>query len=249
MTVVKFYFDFLSPYAWLAWRPLLQLVHKYQSPSLSFQPIPILFAGLLNAHGQLGPAEIPSKRIWLMKDVLHRAKIQNLQVNPPPTHPFNPLLSLRTVTAMMERRSSSPSSSSDKIQLIGQLFDAVWMDGKDVSDVLVVEEILREKMNYSSEDIEYLLREASGLSVKERLREATAEAISRHGVFGVPTTLVNEELFWGSESETIQMVEKAIQREQGLVMGTEAGADEREAAILQRWSTMKKSADRREKRR
>jgi 2-hydroxychromene-2-carboxylate isomerase len=150
---------------------------------------------------------------------------------------------------MMERRSSSPSSSSDKIQLIGQLFDAVWMDGKDVSDVLVVEEILRGKMNYSSEDIEYLLREASGLSVKERLREATAEAISRHGVFGVPTTLVNEELFWGSESETIQMVEKAIQREQGLVMGTEAGADEREAAILQRWSTMKKSADRREKRR
>ena len=92
MTTVKFYFDVISPYAWLAWRPLVGIVARH---NLNLQPVPVLFAGLLQANGQLGPAEIPRKRLWLIKDVMRRAASQGLKVSVPPTHPFNPLLALR----------------------------------------------------------------------------------------------------------------------------------------------------------
>jgi 2-hydroxychromene-2-carboxylate isomerase len=231
---VKFYFDFISPYAWLAWRPLVNLVQKYSS-LVTFQPIPILFAGLLNAHGQLGPAEIPPKRLWLIKDIIRRAKLQNLQVNPPPTHPFNPLLSLRIA-------SIDSIHSEMKIKLISEFFDAIWIHGYDISDTLVIQELLEKKLNYSLEEINEIFLKAKNEKIKNKLRDETNEAIQRYGVFGVPTTLVDEELFWGSESETIEMINKAIQRER-----TVMEMNENEIKIIQRWETIKKSADRRER--
>ena len=70
MKNIKFYFDAISPYAWLAWRPLQTLVQKHD---VKLEIVPVLFAGLLKANGQLGPAEIPNKRLWLMTDVMRRA--------------------------------------------------------------------------------------------------------------------------------------------------------------------------------
>lgn len=73
MKRIKFYFDAISPYAWLAWRPLQALVLKQD---IQLDIVPVLFAGLLKANGQLGPAEIPNKRLWLMTDVMRRAHTQ-----------------------------------------------------------------------------------------------------------------------------------------------------------------------------
>lgn len=222
MKTLKFYFDFLSPYAWLAWRPVLSLHRRY--PAVSFKPIPILFAGLLNHHGHLGPAEIPSKKLYILKDCARRAKLQNLLINPPPTHPFNPLLSLRVA-------SLSYPSAEVKHALISQLFDAAWKDGKDISDPNVVKEILR---SLELDEEEYFQRAHSSAN-KEKLRHETEGAIAS-GVFGVPSTLVDDELFWGSESETIQMVEYELQ---------DHSLSEVDPIVLDRWVKIRESADRR----
>jgi 2-hydroxychromene-2-carboxylate isomerase len=222
MKTLRFYFDFLSPYAWLAWRPLLSLHLK--NPKVSFQPIPILFAGLLNHHGQLGPAEIPSKKLYIIKDCARRAKLQNLSINPPPTHPFNPLLSLRVA-------SLSYSSPEIKHELISQLFDAAWKHGRDISDPKIIKEILSNlKLNE-----EECFQRAHSAENKEKLRHETEKAIAS-GVFGVPSTLVDDEVFWGSESETLQMIEYALHGHPVSVVDPE---------VLGRWATIKKSADRR----
>jgi hypothetical protein len=59
----------------------------------------IVHAGLLNAWGQLGPAEIPPKREYILKDVMRKAHSMDraIQVKCPPSHPFRPLLPLRAV--------------------------------------------------------------------------------------------------------------------------------------------------------
>lgn len=238
--IVKFYFDFISPYAWLAWRPLINALQKHssspimpgpisfeatnQKKNITFEAIPVLFAGLLNHHGQLGPAEIPSKRVFIFKDIVRRAKLQNLKVNPPPTHPFNPLLSLRIA-------SLDYPSNSIKYQVIGRILDAVWSEGRDVSDEKIIRSILRE---FDLNDEEYLQRSKEPI-LKEKLKNQTNEAISC-GVFGVPTTLIDDELFWGSEIETFQMIDYALQDHPMAKIDSE---------LIERWIHIKKSADRR----
>src|SRR5438874_1373812 len=58
---VRFYFDYISSNAYLGWTQLPKLSDKY---GFTIEPVPVLFAGLLEAHGQLGPAEIPAKAGW-----------------------------------------------------------------------------------------------------------------------------------------------------------------------------------------
>ncbi|KNC73337.1 hypothetical protein SARC_14104, partial [Sphaeroforma arctica JP610] len=70
---------------------------------VTFDYIPTLFAGLLNAHGQLGPAEIKPKHKFVFKDAIRKAKKDhNLDLKFPPAHPFMPLPSLRLATALRQ---------------------------------------------------------------------------------------------------------------------------------------------------
>ena len=89
---IDFYFDYLSPYAYLAWTQIHGLALDLDA---YVEPRPILFAALLNHHGQKGPAEIPAKRSYIMRDVLRTAAVLEEPLSPPPNHPFNPLLALR----------------------------------------------------------------------------------------------------------------------------------------------------------
>ena len=91
-TTIRFYFDYISSNAYLAWTQLFALAEKYGA---EVEPVPVLFAGLLKAHGQLGPAEVPAKALWMARNNLRKAARLALPLNPPAFHPFNPLLALR----------------------------------------------------------------------------------------------------------------------------------------------------------
>src|SRR5579863_2500266 len=96
---LAFYFDFLSPYAYLAWTQINEMTSQYE---WAVREEPILLAALL-AHGQTkGPAEIPAKRRYMVADVVRKARALNVPIAPPATHPFNPLLPLRV--AVVEPR-------------------------------------------------------------------------------------------------------------------------------------------------
>jgi 2-hydroxychromene-2-carboxylate isomerase len=182
--VVRFLFDFISPYAYLGWKQIHRVVAPFGA---EVEIVPVLFAALLDAHGHKGPAEIAPKRAYTFKDVHRRAHELGLTVEPPPTHPFNPLLALRAA--------SLPMDSDSRRRLVDALFAATWGGGGGVEDPAAVAACARE----AGLDGEAIVLEAATAEAKARLRAQTEEAL-RAGAFGVPTMLVSGELFWGSDS-------------------------------------------------
>ena len=178
---IRFSFDYISSNAYIAWTQLPALAGKY---GYAVDPVPVLFAGLLEAHGQLGPAEVPMKALWMAKNTLRKAARLGIPLNPPAFHPFNPLLALRA--------SSLPLPPADRGRLIGALFEAVWVGGRHVSDPAVVQAVA----DGVGLDGARVVADAQGPEAKVRLRTQTEEAVSR-GVFGVPSMEVGGEVFWG----------------------------------------------------
>lgn len=178
---IEFWFDFISPYAYLAWSQLPALADRH---GRSIVLRPVLFASLLNHWGQLGPAEIPPKRTHTFKHVLRLAHELGLSLSPPPAHPFNSLLGLRLATLELP--------DADRRAVIDRLYRAVWAHGPGITDPAIVAGLLGEL----GLDAEALLTAANTPDNKQRLIAATDEAISK-GVFGVPTMIVDGELFWG----------------------------------------------------
>ncbi len=179
--VIRFSFDYISNNAYLAWTQLPALAAKY---GYAIEPIPVLFAGLLGAHGTLGPAEIPAKSRWMVKNTARKAIRLGLPLGAPAFHPFNPLLALRV--------SSLPLEPTARDALVDALFKAVWARGLHVSEPAIVVQVASE----IGLDGAALVADATRPETKERLRRQTDDAIAR-GVFGVPTMEVGDELFWG----------------------------------------------------
>src|SRR5262245_43625018 len=95
---IRFFFDFISPYSYLAWTQLPQLAQRH---SCTVQATPVLFAALLDAHGTKGPAEVPARRRYVMKDIARKAHAFGVPIDVPFAHPFNPLLALRIASLPM----------------------------------------------------------------------------------------------------------------------------------------------------
>jgi 2-hydroxychromene-2-carboxylate isomerase len=203
---VRFYFDYISPNAYLAWVRLRQLEAR---GLIELRPTPVLFAGLLKAHGQLGPAEISAKSRWMMRNNLRKAELLGLPLNPPAHHPFNPLAPLRMTLA--------PMPEADRCRLIDVLFEAIWVHGVHGGDALAVGAAVA-AAGFASED---LLAAARHPDARQALTAATDNALAE-GVFGVPTMIVDGELFWGYDD--LPMVELRI-----------AGRDPLDAEEAARW--------------
>ena len=94
MTKATWYFDFISPFAYL------QLVQFPKLPNdLEITTVPVLFSALLKHWGQLGPAEIPPKRQFVYRFFQWNADRLNIPFTMPPRHPYNPMPSLRLCVA------------------------------------------------------------------------------------------------------------------------------------------------------
>jgi 2-hydroxychromene-2-carboxylate isomerase len=182
MRRLEFCFDPVSPYVWLAARSLDRLADA----GLALRFVPVLFAGLLKAHGNLGPAEIPAKRRYVFHDVMREAAQRGLPFAGPPGHPFNPLASLRMCTALED--------DGERRRLALALIAACWEGGEDIADAAVLARLADE----AGFDGQALLARAATPEVKQALAEATETAIA-DGIFGVPTFRLDGELFWGGD--------------------------------------------------
>ncbi|HEY1227644.1 MAG TPA: 2-hydroxychromene-2-carboxylate isomerase [Ramlibacter sp.] len=176
MKPITFYLDFISPYAYLAFE---QLPHALQGLSYTVDYRPILFAGLLKHHGQLGPAEIAGKREWTYRQVLWQAHVHGVPMQMPAVHPFNPLGLLRLALACGPNR-----------HVCETLFRHVWRGGADAADATRLQ-ALQQQLKPA--------RDPSSDDVKDALKAATADAIAK-GLFGVPTFAVDDKLFWGFDA-------------------------------------------------
>lgn len=208
MATIRFYFDYVSHNAYLAWTQLPALADRYGA---AIEPVPVLFAGLLDAHGTLGPAEVPAKTAWMNKNVLRKAAQLGVRLQPPAFHPFNPLLALRV--------SSLPLETTARTRLIDGLFAAVWAHRLHVEDRAVVEQVSRDAGLDGAALIEAALQPEN----KARVRQQTDDAIAA-GVFGVPSLIVDGELFWGFDD--LRFVELLL-----------AGRDPLDRHEAERWQT------------
>jgi len=176
MKTITFWFDPISPFAYLAFEYLPQALEGC-SYAVTYRPL--LFAGLLAHWGQKGPAEIEPKRAWTFRHVAWWAHQHGIAIETPATHPFNPLPLLRLATACGPNR-----------RVVEAVMRHVWIGGGDAGDaarVAALAQVLAPGRNPSSTE------------VKSELRAATAEAIAR-GVFGVPTFELDGRLFWGVDA-------------------------------------------------
>jgi len=178
---IDFYFDFISPYAYFAFRRIESIAAE-AGASLTLHPV--LFAGLLNHWGQLGPAEIPPKKEFTARDIARYAVVHDFELRGPAAHPFNPLIALRAALAAGDERAKACRA----------IFDAGWGRGIDLGD----ETQIAAALNEAGLDGAGLVAATADPAVKKELHRTTAAAIAR-GVFGVPTMLVGDALFWGND--------------------------------------------------
>lgn len=144
--------------------------------------IPVLFAGLLKHWGSLGPVEIERKRLFTYRHCTWLADKLETQFRVPDTPPFNPLPYLRLTIA----KNNDP-------QLIAGLFKAIWTCGHDPATERGRNSIWKEIGIEGADSF------TSASQVKQTLISNVNDAVEV-GVFGVPTLIVDGELFWGLDS-------------------------------------------------
>ncbi|HEX6794625.1 MAG TPA: 2-hydroxychromene-2-carboxylate isomerase [Casimicrobiaceae bacterium] len=173
--IADWYFDFVSPFSYLQCERLQPHAH-------AIRPHPVLFAAILDANGQKGPAEIAAKRRFTYRFVVWQAKALGIPLRFPHAHPFNPLPLLRLAIAC-----------DNRFDAITRIFRFVWRDGR-LPDLPIEWAELADQVSITE-----AASRIGDAGIKEALRTETDKAIAR-GVFGVPTLAVGNELFWGVDA-------------------------------------------------
>lgn len=184
MKTITFYLDFVSPYAWLAYERLPEVLQ-----GLSYRVIykPVLLGALLQQHGNPGPAGIAPKRDWTYRHVVWQGHAQGTPLQMPARHPFNPVPLLRQALAC------SDDGNVNRF-VAGAVLRHVWVGGQDA--------LAPERLSALTEQLSHQLRpgqDATSDGPKALLR-ANTEAAQAAGVFGVPAFEVDGKLFWGLDA-------------------------------------------------
>lgn len=192
----NFYFDPVSPYAYLAFERLHAAAHKVDvRDKIDIQYRPVVLGAMLQHFGQLGPAEVPPKRDHTYRQVSYVAQKVDVPINFPAVHPFNSLALLRLAVA--SGSSENPAFSGPSEEAVRKILRFVWRSG----DGLLADDASRLKQ--LGEALKPS-RDPNSQAVKDELRAFTSEAC-KNGIFGVPTLSIENDTdpskpaynFWG----------------------------------------------------
>ena len=178
---VAFYFDFISPYSYLA----SQLVRRPPYAAIDLDYRPVVFGTMLSKLDVKGPGEIPARRRYGLQDVLLLAQLHGVPLEGPPTHPFNPIYALRSVCAIEDPET--------RARLATRYFAAAWAEGRDLADLDVLKACL-EDVGIAQDP------EASGTDRAMRAAlKANTQALLGLGAHGVPSFVVDDLVFFGHD--------------------------------------------------
>ena len=178
-----FYFDFISPYSFLAHKEIKKIENK---SSIKVVYKPILLGGLHNLHGIKAPAFIPAKAKHMVRDCKLIAERNNIKFR------FNTYFPIRSLNLM--RGVFVAEEDNFKSYYIDNIFNAIWQDGLNMNDDIIIQKILK---NLNVNPKTFALR-ATSSSIKDTLKNRTSEAYEK-GIFGAPTFVSNNKLFWGQD--------------------------------------------------
>jgi 2-hydroxychromene-2-carboxylate isomerase len=180
---IDFYFDFVSPYTFISFQQIKTLKFKQD---FKFRLKPILLGGLHNLHKITAPAFIPAKAKFMIRDckmVSEKCKI---------SFKFNSYFPIKTVDLMRGVLIAEEDGIANNY--VDKIFEAMWVSGFNLNDQQVIDKTLK---NLNINPKTFLLR-LSNQNIKDELKKKTQEAYEK-GVFGAPTFLVNNKIFWGQD--------------------------------------------------
>jgi 2-hydroxychromene-2-carboxylate isomerase len=192
MATFDFFYDFGSPYSYLA---STQLAGIEQRTGAKPRLLPITLGGLRKVTGhQLPP---PQQLKYMSEDTARWSKQYGVPMQIPSNFPINSIRPLRAAVAADQQGQGEKAMHA--------LFHTYWADGNDISDPQVIEKAL----DAEGLDGRALLARTDAQEVKDALRKNTDLALAR-GVFGVPTIFVGERSFWGNDR--LHFVEAELRR-------------------------------------
>jgi 2-hydroxychromene-2-carboxylate isomerase len=189
MRDIHFYFDVISPYAWLAFKALPSTLEGI-AHRVHYRPV--VFGAMLKHHGQLGPAELPGKRDWTYRQVMWLAKQQGTVLQMPASHPFNSLALQRMAVA------TSPNGEPTR-EVVEAIFKHVWCSGLEAADANRMAELQTHLTQWMQQSQPNFQIDIQAPEVKQKLQQQTQAAIDL-GLFGVPSMVVDGQVFWGNDA-------------------------------------------------
>ena len=178
-----FYFDFVSPYSFLAHKQIRK-IEKKEGIKIRYKPI--LVGGLHNLHGIKAPAFIPAKAKHMIRDC------KLIAVKNAVKFKFNSYFPIRSLNLM--RGVFVAEEDNIKSYYVDSIFNTIWQDGLNMNDQVIIEKVLK---NLNVNPKTFILRSTSS-QIKESLRKKTNDAYEK-GIFGAPTFFVNNKIFWGQD--------------------------------------------------
>jgi len=178
-----FYFDFVSPYSFLAHKEIRKIEKKN---SIHIRYKPILLGGLHNLHGIKAPAFIPAKAKHMIRDCKLISEKNKIKFK------FNSYFPIRSLNLM--RGVFIAEEDNFKNYYIDNIFNSIWQDGLNMNDENIIQKVIK---NLNVNPKTFLLRSSSS-SIKESLKKKTNEAYEK-SIFGAPTFVVNNKIFWGQD--------------------------------------------------
>ncbi len=179
---LDFYFDFISPYSYLAFKKLKK-INKENKISVNYKPI--LLGGLHKLGGIVAPAFNERKMKNMKNDCLLVASKNNIQFNWNAKFPINSLTLMRGYLAI---------SKNLKNKFFEISFDFYWKDNLDIS----VKENVNQILKLTGIDAEEFYKKIENEKIKVELKKLTNEAFEKD-IFGAPTFVVNNKIFWGQD--------------------------------------------------
>jgi len=181
---IDYYFDFLSPYSYFS---LINLEKSNFFEQYDVALKPVVMGSLFNHFEMKGPGEILPKRHYMLKQCFIYSAQNNIPFNPPNDHPFNPLYALRLAT--------KACSGDKQLEIVKLLFRSCWEKGLTLGEPEDLEPILDAHSFNAKEMIDKTFER----EVKKELKQNVKDAIASN-VFGVPSFVVDDNLFWGNDS-------------------------------------------------
>jgi 2-hydroxychromene-2-carboxylate isomerase len=195
MATLEFFYDFTSPYSYLASTRVEELCRR-AGASLRWRPF--LLGGVLKASGNRAPIEIPAKGRYMLLDLTRWARRLGVPFRFPSIFPVPSILALRAALAADKEGLLVP--------LTHAVFRAVWVEGKEIGTPEQLASVL------DAAGLPGARLAAAAPAEKEALVKSTQEAVDR-GAFGAPTFFVGDELFVGNDR--MDLVEEELSRRGG----------------------------------
>lgn len=185
MKKLEFYFDFLSPFSYFAWKNHEQALKEFD---LELLYRPVLMGRLFSMHGFPGPGEIEAKRDYELKKCFRYAQKNHIDFTPPSQFPFNPMAIIRTATIA--------AAKDEQKAVIDFVFKQIWSEGKVLDDPEAITEIFKTQ-GFNEAVVHNSFNREAKSELKANIKAALAK-----GIFGVPSFSLEDETeyFWGNDS-------------------------------------------------